>query len=111
MAVGYLSAATLRGDRLAQDEEDVVGEAAAGVIEEQGDDAAQRGIEPGRHEGRRHPRVEIEEPALMVTALDEAVGVEEKPVSRLQRDVLPGRMGMQAERWDGALRRHELPLR
>jgi hypothetical protein len=97
---------------LAEDQQDVVGEPAARVGQEQPDQLSDGGVQVrlGQRLGD-HLLTELEEPALPVAGLDQAVGVEQQPVAGPQRDVLADRTGMQAKRRGGLFRRHQLQLR
>lgn len=78
------------------------------MLEEEPDHAAYRGVQPWYHEGFGDTVVEVEESARAVPCLDQAVGVEQQPVARLQRDILPGRARMQAERRHRVLQGNDL---
>jgi pimeloyl-ACP methyl ester carboxylesterase len=104
LLLGWLSLRCLLGD----DEQDVVGERVARVVEQQLDHAADRAVEVGRGQRRRHASVEGEEAARPVPGLHQAVGIEQQPVVRAQGNVLRGRMRMQAQGRLVAWRGHQL---
>jgi hypothetical protein len=63
------------------------------VLQEKLDHAPYRGVQPGHRESFGHAAVDIEEPARAVPRLDQAVGIEQQPVTRLPRDILPRAAG------------------
>ena len=93
--------------RLAEDQQDVVGEPPARVLQEQPDQLPDGGVQVGL--GQRlgdQLLAELEEPALTVAGLDQAVGIEQQPVAGPQRDVLTDRTGRRPSggaerRWSG----------
>jgi pimeloyl-ACP methyl ester carboxylesterase len=93
---------------LADDEQHVVGERVAGVVEQQLGHAADRAVQVGGSQRGRHLSVEAEEPARPVPGLHQAIGIEQQPVVRAQRDVLRGRMRVQAQGRLVSWRGHEL---
>jgi hypothetical protein len=84
------------GEGLAEDEQDVVGQPVAGVLEQEPDHPLDRGAQVGQGQRRGYLVVQVEESPGAVPGLDQPVGVEQQPVTGLELDVLPGRARVQA---------------
>ena len=59
----------------------VVGQAVAGVLEQEPDHLLDRGVQAGQGQCRGHLVVQLEEAPGAVPGLDQAVGVEQQPVA------------------------------
>ena len=99
---------TLASRGLAEDEQDVIGQPVARVLEQEPDHPLDGGVQVGQGQGRGHVGIEVKEAARAIAGLGQPVGIEQQPVTRLQRDVLPGRARLQAERRHELLGGHEL---
>ena len=72
-----MSVSSHSGEGLAEDEQDVVGQPVAGVLEQEPDYPLDRSAQVGQSQRRGHPVVQIEEAPGAVPRLDQAVGVEQ----------------------------------
>ena len=82
-----MSVSSHSGEGFAEDEQDVVGQPVAGVLEQEPDHPLDRGVQVGQGQRRSHPVVQIEEAPGAVPGLDQAVGVEQQPVAGLELPV------------------------
>jgi hypothetical protein len=84
-----MSSSSHPGEGLAEDEQDVVGQPVAGVLEQEPDHPLDRGAQVGQGQRRGYLVVQLEEAPGAVPGLDQPVGIEQQPVTGLELDVLP----------------------
>ena len=79
-----MSVSSHSGEGLAEDEQDVVGQPVAGVLEQEPDHPLDRGAQVGQGQRRGYLVIQVEESPGAVPGLDQPVGVEQQPVHRAQ---------------------------